>query len=96
MHALDAPSKRALRPPRERVQKTNEEWFYTDANPPHRSKEILARCKAILKAWGVADEDGTHLRDFGRKPDFCQPDGITCPAGMIFATSRRQSRSIRR
>lgn len=36
--------------PAERVQKKSEEWFYTDANPPHRNKETLARCEAILES----------------------------------------------
>jgi hypothetical protein len=39
--------------PDERIPFERQEWLYSDADPPWKSEDSLARCKAILEAWGV-------------------------------------------
>lgn len=46
----------------ERVGFTREEWFYTDADTPWRSKAGLARCMAVLHDWGVPEPVASTLR----------------------------------
>ena len=40
--------------PTERVRWYRQGWYYTDRRPPWHDRGTLARCEAVLAAWGVA------------------------------------------
>jgi hypothetical protein len=39
--------------PDEKITFVRQEWFFTDANPPWRNRQTLAKCRDILRGLGI-------------------------------------------